>query len=73
MTLMMMQMRVEVEDRARDRREKAEDQWEMAKDRKQLSEVMIGITSEYFASRGVEGGRRAKSDVNAKNRQWALI
>ena len=45
----------------------------MVKDRKQLSEVMIGIVSGYFASRGVGGGRRVKSDVNAINRRCLLI
>ena len=61
LTLVMMQMRVEAKERAHDRREKVEDCRKMVTDQKQLVEMMVGIASVYFASRG---GWKEEEELN---------
>ena len=41
------------------------------KDCKQLAQVMIGIASGYFASRG--GGRRKKSRIGHKGKEHTVV
>ena len=54
-------MRAKAEERAQDRRQKAEDCRDMAKCRKKLVELMVGIALGYFALRGGGGvGRKRK-------------
>ena len=75
LTIIVMQMRAEVEERAHDRGEKVEYRRDMSKDCKQLSQVIVRIASEYLASRvskgggGVEGGITVELGANARNRR----
>ena len=60
-------MSSEVEEWLRDCREKEEDCREMTKKCNQLAEVMIGIMSGHFASRG--DGRKKKSQIRCKGEE----